>query len=391
MAYKRTTRFIEEIKPFCQNCKQEGHVSSRCPYSRCYWCREKGHITKNCPDGPARKCNDCYKIAYMRYYKERKYYCNICYSKVIAKQYTRNYQEKEEKEENKNVRKGIKAQEIFNQHHDIIYEIFQTILQEKNRFLKYRLKDCSNFMLVNRNIYNSVYDCWNYKKENIKAYYEKHKENGLPGEDKLAEKLGYIEIRCETCKNFRGSHNWEKKHYYSYAAINYDCPIQCDYDKDTAWFKRYTKQQREKIERKDKQKENERKDLQQRKCLCWRKGTGECPKHNHEIIWNENKCLNCENQNNNNYDKNQEKLKENEKQIIETKDHEEKPILRKEYYWDDEVIENGNANLKWKLLINTNIALNNYYINGILINANQQLNEYNERQSKIIKDLGDTI
>jgi len=84
-------------------------------------------------------------------------------------------------------------------------------------------------------------------------------------------------------------------------------------------------------------------------------------------------------------------LKENEKQIIETKDHEEKPILRKEYYWDDEVIENGNANLKWKLLINTNIALNNYYINGILINANQQLNEYNERQSKIIKDLGDTI
>ena len=91
MAYKRTTRFIEEIKPFCQNCKQEGHVSNKCPYSRCYWCREKEHITKNCPDGPARKCNNCYKIAYMRYYKERKYYCNICYSKVIAKQYIRNY------------------------------------------------------------------------------------------------------------------------------------------------------------------------------------------------------------------------------------------------------------------------------------------------------------
>ena len=41
--------------------------------------------------------------------------------------------------------------------------------------------------------------------------------------------------------------------------------------------------------------------------------------------------------------------------------------------------------------MNTNIALNNYYINGILINTNQQLNKYNERQSKIIKDLEDTI
>ena len=86
--------------------------------------------------------------------------CNTIYKKL---------QKKEEKGENKNTVKGTKAQEIFNQYHNIIYEIFQTILQKRNRFLKYRLKDCSNLMLVNRNIHNSVYDCCNNKKESIKA------------------------------------------------------------------------------------------------------------------------------------------------------------------------------------------------------------------------------
>ena len=70
---------------------------------------------------------------------------------------------------------------------------------------------------------------------------------------------------------------------------------------------------------------------------------------------------------------------------------EEKPNIREKYHWDDEVIEFRKASLNWTLMANTDIAMNNYHINQSLINFNQQLEEYNERQSKIIKDLGKTI
>ena len=80
-----------------------------------------------------------------------------------------------------------------------------------------------------------MYHYWNQEKEKIKRYYENRREtNWIPTEDKLAERLGYTEIRCSICKNFQGSKNWKRKHYYSYARENYYNPIVCDYKKDTA-------------------------------------------------------------------------------------------------------------------------------------------------------------
>ena len=158
----------------------------------------------------------------------------------------------------------------------------------------------------------------------------------------------------------------------------------CDYRKDTAWFKRYTKEQRREIEKEvDKQKEKQEKNEMKVKCLCWRKGTGNCPKHNHEVIWKENECLNCKKKN--------EKQNNYENQDNKEKHHEEKPIVKEAYFWDDEVLEYREAYLKWNLVTNTNIAMGNYVNNEILIQENQRLREYHERQSKIIKDLGDTI
>ena len=62
----------------------------------------------------------------------------------------------------------------------------------------------------------------------------------------MAEKLGLTEVRCETCKNFRGSRNWTKKHYWSKSNMWGD-GMYCDYTKDSAYFKLYTKEEREAI------------------------------------------------------------------------------------------------------------------------------------------------
>jgi hypothetical protein len=121
--------------------------------------------------------------------------------------------------------------------------MFKMIFREKGETYQERLKNCSRFMRVNHSIWEIVIETWKREKLRIENYYKNKKENDVPSTyDTLAKNLGYTEIRCETCKNFRGSNNWNTKHYYSYAKENDYAPIMCDYRKDTAWFKRYTKE-----------------------------------------------------------------------------------------------------------------------------------------------------
>src|ERR1043165_10049662 len=345
MEYERNTRIKETPRIlFCLNCKREGHGASKCPYSRCYWCYGKRHITKNCPYGPIRSCNNCKKVGNINYHENEKYFCQNCYSKIIT---------------NKKLIKGTKAQEVFTYQRDLIYKMFKMIFREKGETYQERLKNCSRFMRVNHSIWEIVIETWKREKLRIENYYKNKKENDVPSTyDTLAKNLGYTEIRCETCKNFRGSNNWNMKHYYSYAKENDYAPIMYDYRKDTAWFKRYTKEQRKEIEKEDdKQKEKQEKNEIKVKCLCWRKGTGNCPKHNHEVIWKENECLNCK--------KNNEKRNNYEDQDNKEKHHEEKPIVKEAYFWDDKVVEYKEAYLKWNLVTNTNIAMGNYVNNEI--------------------------
>ncbi len=71
----------------------------------------------------------------------------------------------------------------------------------------------------------------------------------------------------------------------------------CDYAKDSAYFRLYTKNEKEamlKEVEKEAQIKLERKQSFE-KCICWKKGEMYCEKHGHNIeMLNSGKCKNCE-------------------------------------------------------------------------------------------------
>ena len=111
------------------------------------------------------------------------------------------------------------------------------------------------------------------------------------------KKHDYTEIRCEACGNFRGSNNWEKKHYYSYSVENWENPIQCKYSEMNAKFKAYTVEQKKEILEIYVKDDNEIKKPTV-SCTCWRK-KGVCAKHNHHIRWENGECVKCATKRNN--------------------------------------------------------------------------------------------
>lgn len=429
MDHQRNKGINERSNVPCVVCKQRGHWHFQCRYNRCYWCNMVGHITKNCPQGPAVNCCNCTKIANINYHDNEKYYCHNCYPKlrIYYAKSTPNHDKNQENYEDNKKKTGSLAQIVLNQYHIIVQNIFWMLLRESDIIYEERLRNCSRYIRVNWFIYGTIIYRWNEEKQMIIKYYEEvYSSNSIPTQQRLAEKLGFTEIRCEKCEYFRGTIKWENMHYYSHTERRWGFPpIVCGYTKETAKFRIYTIEQRceiDEIER-ERQKERQRKGKAKIKCLCWRKGIGECPKHNHEIIWRENECLNCirknekqsennyhdnrfENQEDNYHDNNIESQGSNyhdknheEKEIKEQEnnyhdkniENEEKPIIRNAYSWDDEVIGYGKTSMKWHLITNTNIATNNYILNNIMIQENQQLKEYYNRQSEMIKDLGITI
>ena len=119
---------------------------------------------------------------------------------------------------------------------------------------------------VNKFLYQNFSGYW--KRDNdAKLEHHKRVVNYIPGGDE-AKKLGLTEVRCETCKNFRGSKNWEKKHYYLYGVENYENLNIYEYQKDTAWFKLYTKKEKEKILEERLEEKVKREESNEIKCEC---------------------------------------------------------------------------------------------------------------------------
>ena len=140
--------------------------------------------------------------------------------------------------------RGTKAQKIFSSHFDIVNDILN-ILKE-NLLDSEGHQDFKNMCRVNQFICNNFLQYWMRDDAQRKMVYREVVDY-IPGEI-MAEKLGLIEVRCETCKNFRESRNWTKKYYWSKSNTWGDgIHVYCDYTKDSEYFKLYTKQEREAI------------------------------------------------------------------------------------------------------------------------------------------------
>ncbi len=137
----------------------------------------------------------------------------------------------------------------------------------------------------------------------------------------------------------------------------------CDYAKDSAYFRLYTKKEKEAML---KETEGEAQIKLERKrsfekCICWKKGETYCEKHGHNIeILNSGKCKNCEIR----------AGKQRESPAPEGKkvrfEEQEKSVVRDIYYYDDMVADNAHQNLFfWKnryqfgAQINYEVAMNN--------------------------------
>ena len=107
--------------------------------------------------------------------------------------------------------KGIMAQKIFSGHFDIVNDILNIL--KGNLMDSDGYQDFKNMCHVNQFIYYNFINYW--KRDDVQRL-QTHRNvvDYIPG-GKIAEKLGLTEVMCMTCRNFRGSKNWIKKHYWS--------------------------------------------------------------------------------------------------------------------------------------------------------------------------------
>lgn len=340
----------------CANCKRAGHPADECPEKRCYWCNGKGHIVKLCPKGPSIDCRNCKMVANKDCNNGNNYYCYRCFKNLEGKRkrsitsptfsvpqknvklndLTQEYESKKGKETtdwwqsteealtrrkpyNYKGIKGTKAREVFRN-----FDIMDIILGIVKNSSINGLEDFLSAIMVNRFLYNNFKSYWIKDYESQKNCYSKLIPTNYIPRDNKAKKFGFTEVRCETCTNFRGSKRWEQMHYYSYAQVNWTYPIMCDYKKDTAWFKLYTKEEKEEIlklslkltEKPPREINNEPEE------------ESEIPlENNHEIIM--------------------------EEEI-------ERPPIRNIYAFDDEIVERRIANTGYVCVMNTLVANENY-------------------------------
>src|SRR6266496_1289415 len=156
----------------------------------------------------------------------------------------------------------------------------------------------------------------------------------------------------------------------------------CDYTKDSAYFRLYTKKEKEAM-LKETEEEAQIKLERKRsfeKCICWKKGEVYCEKHGHNIeILNSGKCKNCEIR----AGKQKESATPVEKRV-RFEEQKEELVVRDIYYYDDMVADNAHQNLFfWKnryqfgAQINYEVAMNN------LIGMQQQAEIIKEVRSEL--------
>ena len=197
----------------CKNCKRMGHRTSRCPSRMCYKCSQMGYIATECKSEMSRRCWRCRgerSEAYLA--KERKtiYYCLTCkegtndsglQETANASRLPVEERRRQVPKEDRKLIKGRLANRVFTTQFDVMDNILN--------ILKGNLYDGEghhsfwNMCFVNRFLYQNFSEYW--RRDND-AKLEHHKKivNYIPGGDE-AKKLGLTEVRCETCKNFRGS------------------------------------------------------------------------------------------------------------------------------------------------------------------------------------------
>src|SRR6266496_5873452 len=250
------------------------------------------------------------------------------------------------------------AQKIFSRHFDIVNDILNIL--KGNLMDSDGHQDFKNMYHVNQFIYYNFINYW--KRDDVQRL-QTHRNvvDYIPG-GKIAEKLELTEVMCTTCRNFRGSKNWIKKHYWR-KSNTWGDGMFCDYARDNAYFRLYTKKEKEAM-LKETEEEAQIKLERKRsfeKCICWKKGETYCEKHRHNIeILNSGKCKNCEIR----AGKQKESIAPAEKRVRFKE--QEKLVVRDLYYYDDMVADNAHQNLFfWKnryqfgVQHNYEVAMNN--------------------------------
>ncbi len=359
-----------EIK--CRSCRKYGHMSLECTNKRCYKCEGKGHNAQDCPNEMSKTCWTCGSIrseVYLARQGKTFYTCMKCrridnpeganLPKEDVEFWTSQQEVNEEVDPvDKKLIKGSVAQKVFTNHFDIVNEILNIV--KGNLMDSDGHQDFLNMCHVNRFIYHNFIHYWK-RDDTQRLLTHKNVVDYIPG-GKIAEKLGLTEVMCTTCRNFRGSKNWIKKHYWR-KSNTWGDGMYCDYAKDSAYFRLYTRKEKEAM-LKETEEEAQIKLERKRsfeKCICWKKGETYCEKHGHNIeILNSGKCKNCEIR----------AGKQRESPAPEGKkvrfEEQEKSVVRDIYYYDDMVADNAHQNLFfWKnryqfgAQINYEVAMNN--------------------------------
>src|SRR6266496_306300 len=207
----------------CRSCRKYGYMSLECVNQRCYKCEGKGHNARDCSNEMSKTCWTCGSVRseiYLASQGKTFYTCMKC-RKIdnpeganLPEEDVEFWSSKQEVKDEINPidRKLIRetmAQRIFSSHFDIVNDILN-ILKE-NLLDSEGHQDFKNMCRVNQFICNNFLQYWMRDDAQRKTVY-RGVVDYIAGRI-MAEKLGLTEVRCKTCKNFRGSRNWTKKHY----------------------------------------------------------------------------------------------------------------------------------------------------------------------------------
>ena len=257
-------RNCPEVK--CRSCGSFGHRAKDCTRKLCYKCSEIGHISTECTKEMSRTCWTCgsrRSEAYISRLNKTIYYCANCKKGDTSIRLTKNLdtEVKEEEEEipfwtqqdkivaemdphDKKMITGELANYIFSSNFDIMDDILNIL--KDNAYENQGHEDFKNMCEVNRFLRYNFKGYWKRDHEHKKEMYRKI-VTYIPGGIGV-ERLGFKHVRCETCKNFRGSRTWERKHYYT-MDNNAGYTMIYDYRKDYAYFKLYTEEEKKNIEK----------------------------------------------------------------------------------------------------------------------------------------------
>ncbi len=238
----------------CRSCRKFGHMSLECTSKRCYKRKGKGYNARDCPNEMSKTCWTCGSIRskiYLASQEKTFYTCMKCrridnpeeanLSKENVEFWSNQQEVKDEVNPvDKKLIRGTVAQKVFTNHFDIVNEILNIL--KGNLMDSDGHQDFKNMCQVNQFIYYNFIHYW--KRDDVQRLLtHRNVVDYIPG-GKIAEKLGLTEVICTTCRNFKGSKNWIKKHYWHKSNM-WEDGMFCDYAKDSAYFRLYTKNEKE--------------------------------------------------------------------------------------------------------------------------------------------------